>query len=338
MIQIKEIISKTSWNAFLELIPAENYPFFQTWNWGEIQKNNGFPIIRLGIYDENKLVGICLVVDINAKRGHYFHLRHGPVLLDFEKYFDPLIGYITKQAQAKNAAFLRISPLLKKDTLFLDFFIKRKFRYAPIHNMDAEICSLLNIQKSEQELLSGMRKSHRYLIKKAKTMTISIRKSTDKKDIENFLQLYEDFSSKKHFVAHKGILEEFTVLQKDDEIALFLATYEEKIIAGILIDYIGPVAIYHHAASNAQYRNIPANYLLLWEAIIEAKKRNKLYFNLWGIAPTESKKHPWSGFTLFKTGFGGERVEFLHAMDLPLSQSYWKTYVIDWITKKRKGY
>ena len=98
------------------------------------------------------------------------------------------------------------------------------------------------------------------------------------------------------------------------------------------------MAIYHHAASDLSYKNIPANYLLLWEAILEAKRRGKTYFNLFGIAPENTKNHPWNGFTLFKTGFGGERVEYIHAMDLPLNILYWKTFLIDLLTKLKKGY
>jgi len=128
------------------------------------------------------------------------------------------------------------------------------------------------------------------------------------------------------------------VLCKNNEALLLFAKYKGKIISGILIDFVGPMAIYHHAASDNAYRNIPANYLLLWEAIKEAKKRKKTFFNLFGIAPSDNKHHPWSGFTMFKMGFGGERVEFIHAMDLPLSALYWKTYSIDLITKKIKGY
>jgi len=339
MIEIKEITNRAIWDSFLSHIQGQNFPFFQTWNWGAVQERLGFPLIRLGVFDNDTFVGGVQIIDIKAKRGHYFHLRHGPVLTDFEVYFDPLIAYIKNLAQKRKASFMRISPLIKKNTFpSFDFFQKREFRYAPIHNMDAEICSILDITISEDELLKNMRKSHRYLIRKANAYTMKIIKSKNNNDVQKFTDLYKNFSSYKKFVAHKGIKEEMEILGKDNEALLFFAIYENKIISGVLIDFVGPMAMYHHAASDDAYRNIPANYLLLWEAILEAKKRGKTYFNLFGIAPENVRNHPWSGFTLFKTGFGGERVEFLHAMDLPLSSFYWKTFLIDWITKKRKGY
>jgi lipid II:glycine glycyltransferase (peptidoglycan interpeptide bridge formation enzyme) len=339
MLEINEITDKTIWEKFLLSIEdKKSYPFFQSWNWGEVQKKMGFPILRIGIFKEGVLVGVVLIVDVKAKRGHYLHLRHGPVLTDFEKYFTQTLLFVKKLAKSKKASFIRISPLIKKNEHTITFLKKLGFHYAPIHNMDAEVCSILSLSESEEDILKHMRKSHRYLIKKAQSYGIDVIKSKEKNDIQKFLHLYQHFSSHKHFVAHKGIIEEFEILGEDNQAMLFLAEYHDKIIAGMLIDFVGYVAIYHHAASDSEYKQIPVNYLLLWEAMKEAKKRGKEYFNLFGIAPDNKKKHPWSGFTLFKTGFGGETVEFMHAMDLPLHPLYMKTYVVDWITKKRKGY
>lgn len=338
MLKVKEINDKKVWESFLSQNFEKNFPFFQSWNWGDIQNRMGYETLRLGLFDEEKLIGVCLVYNIKAKRGHYLHLRHGPALLNFEKDFDYLISHVKQIAKEKGASFIRISPLLESKEINFAFFKQRKFKKAPIHNMDAEMCSILDIRKPEEELLKEMRKSHRYLIKKAKNLNIELIKSKRKEDVDTFLNLYKDFSSQKKFVAHRGVAEEVEVLSKGDEVLLLFAKYENKIISGVLIDFVGPIGIYHHAASNIEYKNIPSNYFLLWEAILEAKKRGKKFFNLWGIAPENKNNHPWSGFTLFKIGFGGERVEFIHAMDLPLGLGYLKTYVIDWVTKKRKGY
>jgi len=338
MVTIKEITDKKTWEEFILHTYSGSYPFFQSWSWGKVQKKMGFSIFRLGLLENNQLVGITQITEITAKRGHYLHLRHGPVLIDFKKYFDPLLTHIIDLTKKQKASFIRISPQITEAKVPVSFFQKRGFRSAPIHNMDAEMCLLLDITKSEDELLKAMRKSHRYLIKKAKTYDIEVITSNNPKDSEEFINLYKSFSSQKKFVAHTGIREEIEVLGKADEALFFFARYEGKIISGVLIDFIGSMAIYHHAASDLQYKHIPANYLLLWEAIREAKRRGKTYFNLFGVAPEGAKNHPWSGFTLFKTGFGGERTEYIHAMDLPLSPLYWKTYMIDLITKVKKGY
>lgn len=85
---------------------------------------------------------------------------------------------------------------------------------APIYNMDAEYCWVLDISKSEKELLSDMRKSHRYLIRKSLKMHIEISKTNDVKAVDDFLLLYKDLSDRKHFVPHRGIREEVMFLDK----------------------------------------------------------------------------------------------------------------------------
>jgi len=339
MIKIKEVSDKKTWSLFLNQV--EPFPYFQSWNWSKVLERLGDKVLRFGAYDsKNNLTGVCLVNKVKAKRGNYLHVRHGPVFLKFNlSHFDNVLDYVKKIAVLENASFIRISPLVKRDDIGIEFFKKRGFRDAPSHNMDAEICWVLDITKSEDELLHGMRKTHRYLIKKGiMNHELRIMKTKNIEDIKKFLPLYQGLSVRKNFIPHRGVKEEFEVFGKEDQEVLFLAEYDKKIIAGALIAFVEDSAIYRHSASDESFRNIPAMYLILWEAIKEAKQRNKKIFNFWGIAPTDAKNHPWQGLTLFKTGFGGERREFLHAQDLPLNFWYWKTWAVEYVSRIVKGY
>lgn len=345
MLKIEEIKNKKLWEEFLN--KTEFYPFFQSWGFGEVQKKLGFDILRFGLFEEKNVVSVFLIVDVKAKRGHYLHLRHGPVLNDFkEKYFDEIIDFTRKIGKERNAAFIRMSPQIlhlvqdngKSTNPSEVFFKSRGFINAPIHNMDAQNCWVLNLNQTEEEMLKQMRKTHRYLIRKAQNMDIKIIRSKNLSDIENFINIYNQLSIRKHFVPHKGIKEEFEILAANDEAVLFLAEYQKKIISGALIVFIGNMAIYHHGVSSDEYREVPASYLIQWEAIREAKRRGKKIYNFWGIVPGNQPNHPWKGITLFKTGFGGKRLDFIHAQDLPLNIWYWKSFLIEYITKLKKGY
>lgn len=339
MLHVQELTNKTEWNTFLENKDIPFYPLFQSWNWGELEKSRGVAILRLGIYDDTTLVGVCLVTDIKARRGRFLHLRHGPVFKTFNTaYFDAIIDYIKKLAKEKHASFIRMSPLIKKDTADMQYFKKLGCVNAPMHNMDAELCWVLSLTPSEEEILKGMRKSHRYLIRRGDQYDVSITKTIDPHDVDAFLEIYNNLALKKHFVPHRGIKEEVDIMGKDDEALLFLARYQGKIVGGAIIVFVGNMAIYHHGATLDGYRDVPISYLIQWEAIKEAKKRGKTLYNFWGIAPKEAKNHPWQGHSLFKMGFGGEEKEFIHAQDIPLSLMYWRTYCIEFIRKKMKGY
>lgn len=337
MYKVEEINDKQTWETFL--CKVDFYPFFQSWNWGEVQKVLGFNVQRIGIFNnKNRLQGVCLIVEVHARRGYYFHLRHGPVLLSYsDDILHFLFSFIETQARMQSVSFLRASPLIPWKTAE-GYFKSNQFIAAPIHNMDAEVCWILDITKSEETLLSDMRKTHRYLIRKSQTMNMKLIRTKNSNDIERFLPLYSKLSKRKHFVPHRGVKEEFAIFSKDNQEELYLVEYENKIIAGALIAYVGNMAMYRHSALDKNYHHIPASYRIQWEAIREAKKRGLQLYNFWGIAPSNDQNHPWQGLTLFKTGFGGEKKEFVHAHDLPLSPWYWKNYAIDFLTKIRKGY
>ena len=336
MFSLRRIEDKNVWETFL--LSQQWQPFFQSWNWGEVQKRLGNAIFRFGLYHDEKLVGICLAVLITARRGRYLHLRHGPLLTKFEQQFPNFLGLLTEQTVKENLDFIRMSPLLSSERFDASLLRKLSFRNAPIHNMDAENAWVLDLYKSEEELLSGMRKTTRYLVKKAQTMPITLSVTSDKRNFEAFMKLYEVTSKRHKFIAHRGVLEEFDIFAKDNQAKLFLARFKRKVLAGALIIFYGNAAIYHHGATSDEYRDIPAAYLLQWEAIKEAKKQGKKLYNFWGVVPPEKPNHPWQGLTLFKTGFGGRRVNFIHAQDLPLSLAYWKTYAIETAWRLKRGY
>lgn len=337
MLQVKEITDKKIWEQFLEKATYSSFPFFQSYNWGEVEKSLGFPVVRFGLFNDKNLVSVCQVVDVKAKRGHYIYLRHGPVFKKFSnEEFSFFLNFFETFAKERNASFIRLSRFPKTVETDENYFSQKGFKKAAIQTIDAEVCWLLDITKSEEELLKNMRKSHRYLIKKAPTYNIEIVKSTNPKDLENFLPLYKHLSLRKHFVAHKGIIEEFETFVKDNQMLLFLAYYEKNLIAGAMIAFVGNTAIYRHSTSDENFKHIPASYLIQWEAIKEAKKRGIKLYNFWGIAPENMPNHPWRGITLFKTGFGGMYEYFVPAMDKPLALGYLKNYLIDWINTKRK--
>ena len=99
----------------------------------------------------------------------------------------------------------------------------------------------------------------------------------------------------------------------------------------------GKEADYYEAASTILNRKLPGAYALLWQAMRNLKKQGFERFNLWGIAPAGQPNHRYAGVTTFKTGFGGEIVEYVPAHDLVLSKvGYLKDLVVEKARKKRR--
>jgi len=322
----KEITSQITWDAFV--LKCAPHALFQSWNWGEVEKKLNHKVWRYGWYDGETLVAAAQVQKVSARRGTFLHVRHGPILKDQKiAVWKMVLEDLKKLAGEQHVWFIRISAQLPPDREKI--FRTLGFVSAPIHAMDAELCWILDLDRSEDELLQNMRKTTRYEIRRAEKLGVTV--DTGLKD---FFALYTQTSQRHGFVPHSGIREELEVFGNN---AIVLnAVFEGKTIASAIILFWGDQAVYHHGASIQS--KIPASYLLQWEAIREAKKRGKKLYNFWGIAPEDKINHPWRGITLFKKGFGGRQMEFMHAADYPISPLYVIPKTIENIRKRLKGY
>ncbi|MDI6883018.1 MAG: peptidoglycan bridge formation glycyltransferase FemA/FemB family protein [Patescibacteria group bacterium] len=406
--EIKEIKNKEVWENFL--LDCKEKTFLQSWNWGEFQKIMGSEIWRLGIYQltddryqVTDLVGVALVVKIEAKRGTFLFCPHAPVVragnskseirnpksrlrrgssiisgqIRNSKFeiLNILVKELKKIAKKENCSFIRVAPVWlarrspkgedgERNEENIKIFKKLGFREAPIH-IHPEVTWQLDITLPEEELLRRMRKTTRYLIRQGlKNKELKIEKSQNSQDVEVFNSLYQRTVNRHHFVPFslQYLKNEFLAFSKDNEISIFLARYRGEYLASAMIIFWQGIAFYHQGASVQKYPKIPASYLLQWEAIKEAKKRNCKIYNFWGIAPIfaetkienpkfeilnpkqipnsksqiPNKRHPWYGLTLFKTGFGGYEKEYLRTQDLPLNFKYWLTFLFEKIRKIKR--
>jgi len=356
--EIKEIKNKEVWENFL--LGCEEKTFLESWNWGEFQKKEGEKIWRFGVFGNEELIALALAVKIKAKRGTFLFVPHGPIIktqsakLKTQNYSSKLkteiLGILLKKlrslAKEERAIFIRIASIWERDEENDKIFNFLGFKKAPIH-IHPEVTWELDINFSESELLTGMRKTTRYLIRQAEKNTdIEIVKSKDINDLEKFNQIYYATSRRHKFTPFSlNYLEnEFSSFLLDGEILIFLGRYKKEIVSSAIIVFWQNIAFYHHGASLSKYNKIPVSYLLQWEAIKEAKRRSCRAYNFWGIAPDikdksdiRKSRHPWAGLTLFKMGFGGYRKEYVKTRDFPLSPLYWLTYFFEKIRKIKRG-
>jgi len=323
--EVREINNKETWESFLSKYQEKT--FLDSWNWGEFQKQIEDKIWRLGIY-EGELKAVALVVKVKAKRGTFLFVPHGPV---GEK---NALSYLVDYLKKIDTHFIRIAPIWFKDNTKL--FKDLGFRDAPIH-MHPELTWELDITPEEEDLLMGMRKTTRYLIKQGyKNKDIEIIKSTDINDLERFNQLYRKTASRHHFTPFSlnYLKKQFSCFNPDNQITIFLGKYKGEIVSSAITICWQGTGFYHHGASLAS--KAPVSYLMQWEAIKQAKEKGYRKYNFWGIAPENSKNHPWAGLSLFKKGFGGYSKQYVKTQDLPLSSKYWLTYIFEKLRKMKR--
>lgn len=340
---IKEIDNSGAWNDFL--LHLNPNTFLQSWEWGRVQKADGEEVKYLGIFENNLQIGSCLLLTINARRGRHFLIPHGPVFRSEEqvrKYLPEIVQYLRdtpdvsrsdSSGVAKRGSFvaLRIAPLLESTSENIALFRQLSFRPAPMH-VHAELTWVLDISKPEEELLSDMRKTTRHAIKKAQQADVTIEVISDPSAIDRFYPLYEQTRERHDFVPYSktNISRQLELM---NSYTAFARYQNEDIATGIFFQF-GKTVFYYHGASNSRVSG--AGQFLQWHSVLEAKRRGATLYNFWGIS--HQTNHPFTGITIFKTGFGGRAINYMHAQDLPLSWKYWKLWAADTYRKLKRGF
>ncbi|MDP1538802.1 MAG: peptidoglycan bridge formation glycyltransferase FemA/FemB family protein [bacterium] len=339
---ISEIKEKEIWENFL--LGCAEKTFLDSWNWGEFQELMGNKIWRLGVFDKEKIVGVALISKIKAKRGTFLLIQHGPIIGQTnqrKEIFQVFLEELKKKGKEEGASFIRMNPLWERNQENQNILRDLGFKEAPMHANAYEATWRLEITLSEEELISQMRKTTRYLIRQAmKNPDITIEKSEKLSDIEIYQKLNKEMAERQKFVPFSSeyIKNEFEIFSKDKETVLFLGKYKGEIDSAALVIFWSGVGFYHQAASLARYVKFSIPYLLQWEAIKEAKNRGCILYDFWGfVDPRKNPRHPWAGPTLFKMGFGGRPYEYVKTQDFPLSPKYWLTFIFEKMRKIKRG-
>lgn len=325
----KIITEKAVWERFL--ISRKPKSFLQSWDWGELNERDGSKIFRLGFFKDGKLVGICLLVEERARRGPHLLVPAGPVIDWSDARVIKLFLMSIRDLASKEACwFVRVRPEIFNTPQNIKLFSKLGFVSAPMH-LYAENTWVLDISTPEEEILAGMRKTTRYLVRKGEKAGLKLEMSVNPDNAKVLYRLQSETIERHGFVGfpEKLFKNEIEIFGNDGQAQVFLCRYGKKILAAAIIVYYADTAYYHYSGSTSGDAKLPFSYFLQWQIIKEAKKRGIKYYNFWGIAPNDNPNHRFAGVTLFKTGFGGERVDWLHAHDLPISRKYWLTYVFE---------
>ncbi len=454
-VHIKEN-QKEIWNRFIAENSSES--FLQAWEWGEFNCALGrkawrIGIIENGLFNEKEtentkyqipntkyILAAVLIVKYDLPLGRsYLYCPRMMISRKFikskvRKVNEVLFREIGKIAKKERAVFLRFDPAVemeKKSPLppfkkggIIPPFLKGArgiFKKSP-DEVQPKNTLILDLAKSEEELLKEMKSKTRYNIRLAMKKKLEIRKLGTppnpplarggemqnpllakegkiqnsllakegvgggfEKDFEGFWNLMEETAARDNFRSHNKnyywrMLENLggvenppltppkrgiknppsPLLQRGNSqegnnltARLYLAEFENKIIAANIVLFFGDYCVYLHGASSSEYRNLMVPYLLQWRQILDAKKMGCRRYDFWGISPTDKDaiktspdpslvrrgkykipslarrgENDWGGITRFKKGFGGEEVNYVGAYDLVFDKFWYGLYKI----------
>ena len=291
---------------------------FQTWEYGEVKyKIEDWKVFRFLIMEKDIELGICQVL-VKIKYGIFkiIRINRGPI---FFNNLNP-----TRKVELSNSFFSKTLHHLRRKSISFSF-ITPEIKY---NNEKPKLLSLIfknkfpqfgsskiNLNKSEDELMMSYDGKWRNLLRKAIKFSPKIFKYNNQNDeLNEFINFYADFKKKNNF---SGVNDETIKLlseYKNDvfKFNLYFIKKDNNMISGLLSIVHGNTATYLIGISNYEGRKINANYLLLNQAIMDAKSNNCKFFDLGGL----NSRTP-AGIVRFKNGLNGNNYKLIHTKISP---------------------
>ena len=333
--KIVTIDEQKKWDDFVT--SREEANFLQSWDFYEFHKSRGKKIVRRAVLDDEKIVAVYAGVVENAKRGTYLAIAGGP-LMDFgnKKLVKEVFDDIRKMGEENKCAFVRVRPQLPLSDKSINLMRELGLRKAPMY-LSVEYAGILDLKKSDEEILAGASQGFRRKLRKAEKIDIEITADAEEKSIKDFCKLEKKHAERQKYVAFSEsfLKKQFEAFKKNNEILIYTAKKDGEILAQNFIIFYGPEASYHYGVSSELGTKYSAAPLLHLMAIDEARRRGCVRYNLWGIVGTEETSHRFYGVSEFKRSFGCEELKYTPAHDMVLNPlKYQITKIVETARKK----
>ena len=316
----------------------------QSWAWGEFREKLGQRIVRLGWFNRGKLAE-ATQFSVHKIPGLPWSVGYCPRGAMPTK---EMIETVKAEARKQNCIFVKFEPnvsvegtVLKEQSLQGLFLSDLELR--PGKALFTPFTFQVDLTKSEEELLAGMKPKTRYNIRLAEKKGVVVKEDNSDAAFEAFQRLTEETTKRQHFYAHDRKYRKlmWQTMREAGIARLLVARNQQSIInnqqstiltAWVIFIFNG-VGYYPYGASSQEYRELMASNLVAWRALQLAKAAGCKRFDFWGsLGPEPDKTDPWYGFHRFKEGYGGELVEFVGTWDLVINPLLYSVYkIVDWI-------
>lgn len=308
-----------------------------SWEWGEAREKMDKKVVRL------------VEGSLDAPR-NVFQLTFHPIpYTPYSVAYMPrtvvptpeVLEFIADLSKKEKALFIKIEPYVRKDEspsnqLQGFYSVVRK---SP-HPLFPEWTQMLDIGKSEEDLLNGMKPKWRYNIRLAQKKGVEVREMTSDEGFKIFSDLYFQTTARQSYKGHNMYYHKviFDTL-KENMSHILIAFYEGKPLSAYHLFLFNDILYYPYGGSSEEHKNVMASNLLMWETIKFGKVHGAKLFDMWGSLPPiyaeNGEGGGWAGFTRFKEGFGTEFVEFIGSFDYVLHPVLYSMYNAAHIVRRK---
>jgi lipid II:glycine glycyltransferase (peptidoglycan interpeptide bridge formation enzyme) len=326
----------------------------QSWEWGDAKEATGKKVFKYGFFDNT-----------NMTDGFELSLHPLPAPLSMWN-----IGYLPKctlpnedmlqslQAFGRkhNCVYIKIEPNVfgpSSDLNVQNYLRSTRDELLTTKNVTiiegkelfTKYNFLLDITKTDEELLANMHEKTRYNIGLAQRKGVQIQERTDEEGFKIFLKLYFETTKRQGYYGHDEFYHRkiWETLRAHDMVRLLISTYDNIPTSAWLLTNFHNTLYYQYGGSTTKFRNVMSSNLIAWSAIQLGKRMGMTTLDLWGaMSSTPNPADPWYGFHRFKEGYGPTHIEYLGSYDMiinpPMYQIYNKLdkYRSKWLSFKAK--
>lgn len=308
MIELQKCTDKEQWDEYV--LEHEGHPL-QLWGWGQVKAAHGWSAERLFAYDtgnQDKIVGAAqvLIRKLPLPFRSFAYIPRGPIAeMAYQSEFLEALAVLVKRDYRSVA--LSVEP----NTFTFD--PPKSWEQSSNHILSADTI-LLDIAKSESELLADMAKKTRQYIRKSAAEGIKIKQVHTRTELEDCLNMYHQTATRAKFNLHADqyYVDVFNLM--GDHSPIFAAYLEGKPVAFLWMGISADVAYELYGGMNEEGQQLRANYALKWHVIRKVKE--------WGLTQYDFGGLVVGGVSLFKQGWSSQETAFAGTFDKALSPTY----------------
>lgn len=313
------------WDAFLTRTPGGHH--VQTGLWGELKASLGWRVARVVVSRGGRVVAGAQLLARGLPVAGYLrsgwtvgYVPKGPVGCEEAPGLAPLVlAQLHRLARLHGVQYLVVQPPSNGHAL-TQVLLRGGFRPSPLETVPTAT-TILDLNRSNEELLAEMKSKTRYNIRLAGRKGVAVREG-DEAELRTFYNLLLATGDRQGFgvqpEAYYSLM--WRLFSPGGHIKLFLAECDGEPVSGVLLVPFGDTVIFKRGAWSGRCGASHPNESMHWTAISWARAQGYQYYDLEGIDPQVATAIQSGGpppdltasgvdaVTRFKLGFGG-RVE-----------------------------
>ena len=294
-----------------EAISFLQAPFYGAW-----QERDGKTVVYFAAYDGETTVAAGLGIKYDAPGGiSFFYCPYGPVVETWTpELLTALRAFFAPIAKRTGASFVRLD---SRGLIDLPNVKPIANRLAKTASLQPRSEWLLDISGDQEAVWMGMHKHARYNVRLAERAKAKLDiYEPAKAPLDTFFKLMQTTAGRDSFSIqskeyYRAVFE--SVPAKSGFVAV--CTIDGKPAAASLFAAYDDVMHYTFSGSSDDFRKIAPPYFVIWNAILEARKRGWITLNFGGITDAVKSTH-LEGVTGFKKRFGGYQLDHANPVDL----------------------